>query len=79
MLCCLLTGQDHAGGDVCVLEQLEGDEAVVLRGLGVRQDLAQLGQVRGAEEVRYVNHRRVRQCRDRRWVHLRMREMSVSL
>ncbi|MEI2808818.1 MAG: hypothetical protein V9F00_00975 [Nocardioides sp.] len=38
--------QHAAGGDVDVLEQVEGDEAVVAAGLGVVDDLAQL--LRGA-------------------------------
>ena len=49
--------QHAAGGDVDVLEQVQGDEAVVPGGLRVVDDLAQLGEVRGAQVVRDVVHR----------------------
>mmetsp|Transcript_29571 Transcript_29571/g.50209 ORF Transcript_29571/g.50209 Transcript_29571/m.50209 type:complete len:587 (-) Transcript_29571:115-1875(-) len=53
----LAPGQHHVAGDVGVLQELEGHEPVVGRGLGVLQDLRQLPQVRGAQEVRNVHHR----------------------
>ena len=40
-----------------VLQQVEGDEAVVVAGLGVVEDLAQLGQVGRAQVVGDVVHR----------------------
>ncbi len=43
--------QDHPGGDVGVLEQVHRHEAVVAAGLGVVEDRAQLGEVRGAQVV----------------------------
>ncbi len=49
--------QHAAGGDVDVLEQVERDEAVVPRRLGVVDDLAQLGQVGRAQVVGDVVHR----------------------
>ena len=49
--------QHAAGGDRGVLQQVEGDEPVVLAGLGIVEDLAQLGQVLGAQEVGDVVHR----------------------
>jgi hypothetical protein len=38
----LTRGQHHARGYVGVLQQLEGDEAIVFRGLGIVQDVTQL-------------------------------------
>ncbi len=52
----LAAGQHAAGGDVGVLEQLEGDEVVVGRCLGVVEDGGQLGEVAGSEEVGDVAH-----------------------
>ena len=43
--------QDAAGGDVGVLEQVEGDEPVVVGGLGVVEDVAQLLEVPGPQQV----------------------------
>ncbi len=57
----LAPGQDHAGGDVGVLQQLERDEAVVVRRLGVVEDRRQLFQVRRAQQVGDVVHRLGRQ------------------
>ena len=52
-----MTHRQHAAsGDVDILEQVERDEAVVAAGLGVVDDLAQLGQVRRAQIVRDVVH-----------------------
>ncbi len=48
--------EDAAGGDVGVLEEVEGDELVVVAGLFVVEDVAQLLQVRGAQVVRDVVH-----------------------
>ena len=53
----VLARRQHAAGrDVGVLQQVEGDEAVVGRGLGVVEDAAQLGQVAGPQEVGDVAH-----------------------
>ena len=49
--------QHAAGGDVDVLEQVERDEPVVARRLGVVDDPAQLRQVRGPQVVGDVVHR----------------------
>ena len=49
-------GQHAAGGDVGVLQQVERDEAVVGRGLGVVEDGAQLREVAGPQEVGDVAH-----------------------
>lgn len=52
----LAPGQDHARGDVCVFEELEGDEAIVVARLRVREDVGELLQVARAQEVRDVGH-----------------------
>ncbi len=53
----VLAHREHpAGGDVDVLQQVEGDEPVVPAGLRVVDDAAQLGQVGGPEVVRDVVH-----------------------
>ena len=39
------------GGDVGVLQEIEGDELVVFRRLRIVEDLAQLGKVTGAQIV----------------------------
>ena len=57
--------QDAAGGDVGVLQQVEGDEPVVGAGLGVVEDVAQLLQVAGAQVVRDVVHALVREPGER--------------
>ena len=57
--------QHAAGGDVDVLQQVERDEAVVARRLRVVDDLPQLSQVRGPQEVGDVVHRLRRQPLDR--------------
>ena len=62
--------QHAAGGDVDVLQQVEGDEPVVARGLGVVDDPAQLGEVGGAQVVRDVVHRLGGQRADRLGLHL---------
>ncbi len=43
--------QDAAGRDVGVLEQVEGDEPIVGARLGVGQDVRQLLQMPGSEQV----------------------------
>ncbi len=53
----LAGGEDHLGRDHGVAQHLPGDEAVVVRGLGVVEDGPQLLQVPGAEEVGDVAHR----------------------
>ena len=57
--------QHAAGGDVDVLEQVERDEAVVAGGLGVVDDLAQLGEVAGSQVVADVVHRLLGEPPDR--------------
>jgi hypothetical protein len=47
----LAHGQDAAGGDVRVLQQVEGHEAVVGRGPRVVEDLAKLRQVARTQQV----------------------------
>ena len=49
--------QDTAGGDHGVLQQVEGDETIVVGGLRVVEDPAQLFEVAGAQEVGDVVHR----------------------
>ncbi len=51
--------EDATGGDVDVLEQVVGDELVVVARLGVLEDRPELGEVGGAEEVGDVVHRRL--------------------
>ena len=53
----LAHGEHAAGGDVGVLQEVERDEAVVGRGLGVVEDPRQLGQVPGPQVVGDVVHR----------------------
>ena len=50
-------GKHAAGGDGRVLQQVEGDEAVVVAGLRIVEDGAQLGEVIGPQEVGDVAHR----------------------
>ncbi len=53
----VLAHREHAaGGDVDVLQQVQRDEPVVAAGLRVVDDPAQLGEVRGPQEVRDVVH-----------------------
>ncbi len=58
--------QHPAGGDVGVLEQVEGDELVVVRGLGVVEDAAQLLQMAGPQQVLAIGHGLRREQRQRR-------------
>jgi hypothetical protein len=53
----LAHGQHAAGGDVGVLQQVEGHEAVVGRRLGVVEDRCAAGQVAGPQVVGDVVHR----------------------
>ena len=53
--------QDPAGRDVRVLEEVERDEAVVGRGLGVVEDAPELREVPRPEQVGDVAHRLARQ------------------
>ena len=48
--------QDAAGGDVGVLQQVEGDEPVVRARLGVVEDPLELGEVAGPQQVLDVLH-----------------------
>ncbi len=57
--------QDLAGGDIGVLQQVEGDEPVVGRGFGVVEDGAQLRQMAGPQQVLAIDKgllREQRQC-----------------
>ena len=56
--------QHAAGGYAGVLEQVEGDETVVGRRLRIVEDVAELLQVAGTEQVRDVAHRLLRQQRE---------------
>ena len=47
----LAHGQHAAGGDIGVLQEVVGDELVVVGGLGVVEYLAELFQVRGPQQV----------------------------
>ena len=67
--------QHAAGGDRCVLEQVEGDEAVVVAGLRVVEDVAQLLQVARAQEVGDVAHRLARDQRQRLGLDLQERAL----
>ncbi len=58
--------QHAAGGDGGVLEQVESDEAVVVRRLRVIEDVAQLFEMRRAQEVGDVAHRLGGERADRR-------------
>ena len=70
----VLAHRQHAAGrDVDVLEQVERDEPVVARRLGVVDDPPQLGQVRGPQVVGDVVHRLGRQVPDRLRRHLQER------
>ena len=62
----VLAGRQHAAcGDARVLQQLERDEAVVRRRLGIVEDRAELGEVPGPQEVRDVVHRLAGEQRQR--------------
>ena len=61
----LARGQHAARRDARVLQQLERDEAVVRRRLGVVEDRAQLGEVAGPQQVGDVEHRLLREQRQR--------------
>ena len=69
----LAARQHAAGGDVRVLQQLQRHEAVVVRGLGVVEDVAQLLQVPGPQQVGDVDHRLPGQQRQRRRLDLQRR------
>ncbi len=58
--------QHLAGGDVGILEEIEGDEAVVGGRLGIVEDGAKLAQMGGTQEMRAIDHRLLRQKRQRR-------------
>ena len=62
----VLAHRQHAtGGDVGVLQQVEGDEPVVVACFRIVEDVAQLLQVRRAQEVGDVAHRRLGDERER--------------
>jgi len=66
----VLAHREHAArGDVGVLEQVQGDELVVVAGLGVVEDLGDLGQVVTTEVVGDVVHRRLGEQTDGLGVH----------
>ncbi len=67
----VLAHGQHAGrGDVGVLQKLEGDEAVVVRCFRVVEDLTQLGEVPGPQQVRDVVKGFLGQQRQRAAVYL---------
>jgi hypothetical protein len=66
----LAAGQLAARGDVCVGEQLERDEAVVVGGLGVVEDPPQLREMARAQQVRDVVERNRGELAQRLGVHL---------
>ena len=43
--------QYSAGGDICILQQIEGDKAVIVRGFGVVKNFAQLGQMTWTQKM----------------------------
>ena len=49
-------GKHPARGDVCVLQQLQRHEAVIVRGLRVVEDLPHLRQVTRTQQMRHVDH-----------------------
>ena len=49
--------QHAAGGDVGVLQQIVGDELVVGGRLGIVEDLRELGEMAGAQQMVDVDHR----------------------
>ena len=61
--------EDAAGGDVRVLQEIEGDELVVGGGFFVVEDFAQLGEVARSQEMGDVAHRGVCQRRERARLH----------
>jgi len=66
----LTHGQHPAGGDVGVLQQVQGHVPVVGRGFRIIDDPAQLGQVGGAQEMGQIAERGVRERLDRRLIDL---------
>ena len=60
--------QDTACGDVGVFQKVEGDETVVRRRLGIVQDLGELVEMAGAQEMVDVDHRLLGQQANRRAV-----------
>ena len=74
----LATGQDAARGDGRVFQQIESDEAVVGTRLGVVEDLAELAEVTGTQQVLNVVHRLLREERDHLGVDLEER-LAVGL
>ena len=62
--------QDHARRDVGVLHQLEGDEAVVVRRLGILENLGELLEVARAEEMGDIPNRLGGQRDQRLGIHL---------
>ena len=67
----VLAHREHAAGrDVGVLQQVEGDEAVVGRRLGIVEDPAQLLQVGGPQPVGDVAERGAGEQRERLGLHL---------
>ena len=61
----LAGGEDHARGDVRVLQHLKGDEAIVVARILVVEDPPHLFEVRGAKEVRDVADSLAREKRNR--------------
>ena len=72
----LASGKDPCGRNVGVLQQLEGDEAVVFRGFGVVEDRAELGEVVAAKQMRHVVDRFAREHSDR--IALDLQDLSLT-
>ncbi len=67
----ILAHRQHlAGGDIGVLEEVEGDEAVIIRRLGVVEDVAQLLEMAGAQEMLAIDEALLRQEGERLGVDL---------
>ena len=63
-------GKHAPGGHICILEQLQRHKPVVRSGLRVVEDVGQLLQVRGAQQVCHVHHGLPGQQRQRLRLHL---------
>src|SRR5216683_1483613 len=67
----ILAHRQHlAGGDIGVLQEVEGDEAVIVRRLGVVEDVAQLLEMAGAQEMLAIDEALLRQEGERLGVDL---------
>ena len=57
--------QHAAGGDIGVLQEVVGDELVVVGRLRVVEDLGELGEMAGAQQMVDVDHRLLRRAPER--------------